>query len=273
MKYLTLDEIHAEERNMLKIVIDFFEKNNIVYYICGGTMLGAVRHKGFIPWDDDIDLFLPRPEFEKFERCAEKSNFYLAENIKLLAYDMGSMDVPFAKVENTQLKLSKDCLETNTQPYLWVDIFPMDGLPESDKETEKLYKKVIKLRRLFLALNANSLYLDNYSTSRAKKILKKILRVFANKKIKERVANKLDKLSKTYSYNDSKYVGCIVWGYGPCEKLLKSDVNSKEFEFEGLKVNGLECYDKYLSNLYGDYMKLPPVEKRKSHNLKVYREN
>ncbi len=267
--YLTIEEIHNEEANILRLIKDFCESNDITYYICGGTLLGAIRHKGFIPWDDDIDVLMPRKQFEKFEKLALEKK--IAENLDVISYDNGTMNYPYCKVVNRNIKISEECLKDKSEPYLWVDIFPMDGLPESDRKNKKIYKKVIRNRKLLLMLCAEENYIDNFSKSKIKRFAKKIIRGLLGKRFIKRIARRLDSLSKTYDFETSKYVGGVVWGYGPQERLLKSEVDDVELEFEGIKVNGLSCYDKYLTNLYGDYMTLPPVEKRITHEIKVYK--
>ena len=84
MNYLSIDEIHKEEVKILKKFISFCNENNLIYYICGGTLLGAIRHKGFIPWDDDIDVMMPRKEFEKLEKLLNEKK--IAENFKFISY-------------------------------------------------------------------------------------------------------------------------------------------------------------------------------------------
>lgn len=269
---LSLEEIHKEETEMLKRIIEFCDKNEIKYYICGGTLLGAIRHKGFIPWDDDVDLLFPRPEFEKFERIVKEKNCEISENLKVISYDLKTMKFPFCKVMNTNIVLDENCVQDESQKYLWIDIFPMDGLSEKKEENINLYNKVIKLRKKLLILVSNERYLKNYSKAKWKFLPKKIFKLLFKHKT-EKYAKKLDNLVKTYDYNSSKYVGGIVWGYGPQEKMLKEELEDIKVEFENLEVNTFNCYDLYLKNLYGDYMKLPPIEKRYNHNLKVYKIN
>ena len=129
MKYLTLEEIHKEETEILKKFISFCDENNLTYYICGGTLLGAIRHKGFIPWDDDIDVMMPRNEFEKLEKILNEKK--IAENLSFISYDNGNMHYPFGKVINTNIKIDDSCVKDKLEQYLWIDIFPMDGIPES----------------------------------------------------------------------------------------------------------------------------------------------
>ena len=159
--------------------------------------------------------------------------------------------------------------------FLWIDIFTIDGLFENEKDNIKLYKKVIKKRKmlcLYLAVDENIKKNDkNYKKRKVKKQIKDIIKFLLGKNKKIKLSKQLDELSKTYDFDKSKYVGGVVWGYGPQEKLQKNELKDTLVDFEGLKVNTFECYDKYLKNLYGDYMKLPPVEKRVAHNLNVYK--
>lgn len=268
-RYLTIEEIHNEEANILKLIKDFCESNDITYYICGGTLLGAIRHKGFIPWDDDIDVLMPRKQFEKFQEIASKKK--IGDNIDIISYHNGTMNYPYCKVINKNIRIADECLKDKLEPYLWVDIFPMDGLSENENDNKKLYKKVIKTRKLLLMLCAEDNYIQNFSKSKIKSIGKKVIRFFLGKRYIKRISKKLDKLSKTYDFEESEYVGGVLWGYGPQERLLKSELKDMKVDFEGMKVNTFECYDKYLTNLYGDYMTLPPVEKRITHEIKVYK--
>ncbi len=269
MNYLSIDEIHKEEVKILKKFISFCDENNLTYYICGGTLLGAIRHKGFIPWDDDIDVMMPRKEFEKLEKLLNEKNF--DKNLNFISYDNNSLPYPFGKVINTNIKIDETCSKNEYEQFLWIDIFPMDGIPEDTRECEKFYKKILRYRKLLLILYAEDNYIDNFSKTCLKRIFKKIIRVLFRKNYKEKIASKLDKMVKTYDFEDSKYVGGVAWGYGPQEKMLKENIKNCEVDFEKMKVNTISCYETYLTNLYGDYMKLPPVEKRITHEMKVYR--
>ena len=116
MKYLTLEEIHKEETEILKKFISFCDENNLTYYICGGTLLGAIRHKGFIPWDDDIDVMMPRSEFEKMEKILNKKK--IADNLSFISYDNGNMHYPFGKIINTNIKIDESCIKDKLEQFL-----------------------------------------------------------------------------------------------------------------------------------------------------------
>lgn len=271
-EYLTLEQIHAEQKNMLEEIDKFCKKEKITYYICGGTLLGAIRHKGFIPWDDDVDILMPRPDYEKFHEILKKYNYHLNESLIFRSFKYNNLLLPFGKVMNTKFKMQTHYYENEFDNYLWVDIFPMDGLPESNKKTEKIYKKVLFLRKVLATIEVKDEIIENESRNRWIILPKKILRKYYNKKSRViRLINRIDKISKKFDFETSKYVGGVLWGYGPQEKLLKSEVTSTKVVFEGMEVNTFSCYDKYLTNLYGDYMKLPPIEKRITHQIKIYR--
>ena len=269
MKYLTIEEIHEEETKILKQFIKFCDENDITYYICGGTLLGAIRHKGFIPWDDDIDIMMPRKEFEKFIELSQRKK--VGDKLEVISFYNGKLHYPFCKVMNKKIKADEKFLKDKSEQYLWIDIFPMDGIPEDNKKNEKLYKKVIRTRKMIKTLYAEDGYIEDITKNKIKTILKKILRLIATPNFKIKTIEKLEKLSKSYNYDTSKYVGGVLWGYGPQERMLKSEIHDCKVEFEGIQVNTMSCYDKYLTNLYGDYMKLPPLEDRISHEIKLYR--
>lgn len=270
--YLNIEQIHIEQKNMLEEIDNFCKKEKVTYYICGGTLLGAIRHKGFIPWDDDVDILMPRPDYEKFHEILKKYNYHLNENLIFRSFKYNNLLLPFGKVMNTKLKMQTHYYENEFDNYLWVDIFPMDGLPENNKKTEKIYKKILFLRKILATIEVKDEIIENESRNKWIILPKKILRKYYNKKSRViRLINKIDKISKKFDFETSKYVGGVLWGYGPQEKLLKSEVTNTKVVFEGMEVNTFSCYDKYLTNLYGDYMKLPPIEKRITHQIKIYR--
>ena len=212
---------------------------------------------------------MPRSEFEKMEKILNKKK--IADNLSFISYDNGNMHYPFGKIINTNIKIDESCIKDKLEQFLWIDIFPMDGIPENERECKKLYRKTRKYRRLLLILYAEDSCIENFSKTKLKKIIKKIMRMFIRKKHMEKISKKFNEISKTYDFNNSKYVGGVSWGYGPQEKLLKKDIHDSKEYIEGIKVNTKSRYEKNLTNKYGDYMKLPPVEKRITHDIKVYR--
>lgn len=274
-KYLSLAEIHKVETRLLAHVVQFCIDNNIKYYICGGTLLGAIRHGGFIPWDDDIDIMMPRKDFEKFESMAKENK--IANNIDVISLDNKTMLYPFCKVINKNFKVDKSTQSDSSEEFLWMDVFPMDGLSEDNAVNEKIYKQVKHARSIAMGLIVSDDFLKTFTKSKKKSIGKKIMRTIVREPLKSKLirANfvKMDSISKTYDYDSSEYVGGVVWGYGPQERMKKSHIHNYSVNFEGIEVNTMSNYDEYLTNLYGDYMKLPPVEQRVCHEIKVYQVN
>ena len=165
-------------------------------------------------------------------------------------------------------KVEKDYLDDPFDRWLWIDIFPMDGCPESDRELARTYKKVHRLRRIlkFMKLKPGT------GRSTLKKWLKPLFKgpallLFGRK----RTVRRIEKLARKYPYEESDTVAGIVYGYGVQERMVKAEFEPAwTFVFEGLRVKGPGCTEKYLTALYGDYMKLPPEEERKVHFMKVY---
>lgn len=262
-KYLNLREIQLEELKILLEVKKIIEENKLRYSLTGGTLLGAVRHKGFIPWDDDIDICMPRNDYEKLIEIFDKNN--KSNHLELQCYEKNNSFQPFAKVVNKKIELIDSSICDQERRYLWIDIMPVDGMPDDDKKLRKLFKINRRLAKL-LYISHYSILKDKYS-SLLKKICKMIIKPYAllyN-------GNSIIKNSKMYDYEKSEYVGCSVWGYGPQEKNLKEYMDEfVDINFEGHIFKSFKGYDQYLKNLYGDYMTLPPIEKRATHHITAW---
>ena len=271
-KSLSLREIQIEQTKMLKKIVEFCDKEKIKYYLGGGTMLGAIRHRGFIPWDDDIDLVMPRPDYERFHNIVKKNNYTIDGSLIVRSFKYDNLLFPFGKVMNTNFRLESHYYDNEYDNYLWIDIFPLDGLPESNIANKLIFKRVRFWRKILLMVEVRDDVIESESKHKfmifPKKIMKKF---FGSEKMLKRISNRMDRISRKYDYDKSNYIGGIVWGYGPQERLLKGELKDYTVEFENLQVNTMSCYDTYLKNLYGDYMKLPPVEQRISHEAKIYK--
>jgi len=266
-KELTLREMQIEETIMLKKIVDFCDAHNLKYYICGGTLLGAIRHKGFIPWDDDIDIMMPRREVERLEQIIKGRGDYLEKNIKFASCRLGNSNCTIIRVYNTEIEVDSNA-KAKEEKYLWLDIFPIDGLPESKIKRNIKFFKATLLKKLSRIVENDSGHQEKTIKNLLKESVKNIIRyIFKNRE--SNLSKQLEKNAKRYDYDTSKYVGVITWGNGPEETMLHSEMEDFEVEFEGLKFNTMACYEKYLTNLYGDYMKLPPENKRKTHISKI----
>ena len=180
---LTLKEIQQEQAKILKKLADFCKENDLTYYLTGGTLLGAIRHKGFIPWDDDIDVVMPRPDYDRMHQIVKEKKYHIDDNLILRSLQYNNLLLPFSKVMNTSLRMETHFYENEYDNYLWVDVFPMDGLPESDKKINKIYKKIWFLRRLLALVEVKDDIIQNESKKSWMILPKKIARIFLSNKI------------------------------------------------------------------------------------------
>lgn len=241
---------------ILQAVDKTCKENNLRYYLTAGTMLGAVRHKGFIPWDDDADIAMPRPDYD-----------FLMQNYKKLMpeqYEVKCMEnveefsAPFAKVYDKKTTLiEKKFMDTLGGVY--IDIFPLDGVPDGKIAQwwhffrYQYYKKVNYL-----------IYRDPYKHGHGPACWIPLL---AHKLYsREWMKKKLRKLMTAYDYDKSNLVVDHDDGW---KGVLKKEIlgTPKPVEFEGKEFAGIEQYDKYLSQKYGDYMTIPPHDKQHQHNF------
>lgn len=270
-KLLSLREVQLRELNILLDIDKFCKENGIRYALDSGTLLGAIRHHGFIPWDDDIDITMPRPDYEKFIHSYHSDN----KNLFIRAYELGNLDTPFAKICDRSLSVvqnHKYSNATDTDKYLWVDIFPVDGLPSSKAQIRSLYKKAV------FYIHIRGMIIAKLGTGRttAIKILRFLLKPFAMLYGSKRCMRALYDLAHENDYQKSKYVGIVTWalpsigGHSEYEMLREEYEQVEKAEFEGHMLPVPSCWDQYLTGLYGDYMKIPAVEDRPTHGIMVY---
>jgi len=258
------EEIKKKELNILLSFQEFCVKYDLRFYLSGGTLLGAIRHHGFIPWDDDIDVCMPRRDYERLIEIYLNDN----QHYHLRTTRLGNFTAPFSKLVDMGTWIDSQFTSDDMNRHLWIDIFPVDGLPESLYEVDKIYKQCDFYRRIFLLSDAK-LGEGKSSFHKYSKYILKPLSILYGKK---RCIKKIEQIAQKYPYEQCKYVGAITWGlYGEGERMLKSEFEKRVMvEFEGYKFPTFSCWDSYLHGLYGDYMQLPPVEKRQTHDMKVY---
>lgn len=253
----TLKKVHDVELEILDEFVKVCKKNKLRYFLVGGTLLGAVRHKGFIPWDDDIDVGMPRSDYDKFIKIAkeELDNNYFIESFE----NNNNYSLPFAKVmKKNTIFLESVKNNVNGGNGIFIDIFPFENITNNGLN--------YKIRYAFSYAIVDAVFYKNKLRA-LNKTMYPVLTLFFGMFSKKRL-NKILHFIMTRSKDDnSKYLSVLGAGYGfRKELMLRKDVlPTKEIEFEGRKYNGMANNDAYLSSLYGDYMKLPPVEKRTNH--------
>lgn len=266
---LSIDEIKKTELNILIEFADFCKKNNLKYYLAYGTLLGAIRHKGFIPWDDDIDVYMPRPDYDKFLKLTGFSPIKANLETRLYDYCAHTNIYPFAKIIDTDSIVYEKGKSKANVSGIWIDIFPLDAFPLEVNKAKKLFNKYLTLRK-FQDLATTYPFFANQNLF--KKIYKTVfvapfIRLYDVKKI----CKKMDLLAQTYSYEDSEAVADLTWGDNIESYVMKDELEpSIEVEFENHMFAAPNKWHEYLTRVYGDYMKLPPVEQRIVHGFTAY---
>lgn len=267
MLKISKDELKKRELSILLETKNFCENKHLKYYLAGGTLLGAIRHKGFIPWDDDIDICMPRKDYEYFV----KNFFCNKKKLEIRSNLLNNLDAPFAKIVDLNTIIDSKFDESEVNKHLWIDIFPVDGLPGNLREVEEIYNKCNFYRKILMLSNAKLGEGTTIFRKYSKYILKPLAKLYGGK----RCVEKIESIARQNQYSNSEYVGVVTWGLlGTGQRMLKSEFEkSVEVEFEGYKFAVFSCWDSYLKGMYGDYMKLPPKEQRKTHNMIVYLQN
>lgn len=267
-QYLTPIELHGELLSILQAFASFCDSHNLRYALVGGSMLGAVRHQGFIPWDDDIDVGMPRPDYEKLRSL--DAEFYEKTGYRLGGYrSLKLKDSPMVKIENEQI----DCLEMGTVPVkLWIDLVPVDGLPASDRLNWAICESAFVVRRvLSIMLTPRNERSGSFGGFIKDKIVGPTISAVPS--IAVATSKLLTTISTRVPFGSSAYAGIVSFGvYRSAERIPVSGwTDTVEVDFEGEKYQGISCWDEYLSQLYGDYMELPPEDKRETHGLSAWR--
>lgn len=266
---MTLKDIQNVSLNILKDVHAFCESHDIKYSLAYGTLIGAIRHKGFIPWDDDVDIIIPRPDFERFCREYKSSHGY-----ELYTPDDSRTFLPFARVcdnKNTQVRTA--CPWTFSSTGVWIDIFPFDGLPSDETEFLSLVKKIRGIQNKIIRLRTGR-YLKVSETISLKNLLYCII-----KKIQYFRYNIWDllhqhnQLIKNTNYENADFCGQLcVMDYPEKEHNPKEDFDYFiKMPFADSEFYVMCGYDNVLTRYYGDYMQLPPEEKRTPPQLRYIR--
>ena len=278
MREIGSKEIKQIQLDMLLVVYSYCKKNNLNYFMCGGTLLGAVRHKGFIPWDDDIDILMPRKDYEWL---LHNFNIGRKDTYKVASVEIGDEMPMMAGIFNTSTLLQfPDGREYDDNKHVFVDIFPIDDL--SNNKFIRVLTCYVKEMLIYCYLSSildfvpTKRYLDRDGgmfewRAKVRTLIKYILVSLLHKTRGRFWGCLINRVSRIWEGKDTNYQGCMVTGAhhnnGLSEILPKEIFSSAvKLEFEGHQLNAMVGYKEYLTSLYGDYMKLPPKEKQVSHH-------
>ena len=263
MEKFDIQRIHDKLLGILKYFDAYCRKNGLRYSLSGGTLIGAVRHKGFIPWDDDADIMMPRPDFDRF---VSKFNSEADPQYHLIV--PGDIEGTnwyingYAKLEDTATQSVEHGLRGIASFGLNIDIFPVDGVPDDYRSQKSFCRKARRYKR--------------------RSVLRQrpFGRIFQGPPLAMLQAymhpvsywmKKSEELTCTYDFGKSAYAGAIGGLHG-IDEVLPREVfeNYKEYDFEDARFMGIVDADAYLTQIYGDYMKLPPEKERSGkHELNV----
>ena len=260
MKPMTFEETRQVELEILTDVVNFCDKNGIHYYLAYGTLIGAVRHKGFIPWDDDIDIWMPRKDYNKFQKTYNKENPSGRYRV-VTPYDKVSRYTFLKVIDTKTIKIESNVNYSNGNLGVDIDIFPLDGQPTNQDKYLKWYNMLQKHYKLF------PYHILNAPISLKRKIIYQFLKLISGGR--NRILKKTAALHSLYSYDSSEYVGSVESCYNYDNDRYKKDwfSGSATVDFENKKFKIPNGYDEILTQLYGDYMQLPPEEKQVTHHL------
>ena len=243
---------------------EFCRRHELTYYLCGGCLIGAVRHKGFIPWDDDTDVLMPRPDYERFLKIYREENpserFVLLDDNDPKSF-CGNI---FAVLCDTDHTMVKEYQQDMDIPHgIPLDIFPIDGLADGKcaRYTQYFWTMVYSLfRSQTVPKNQGGLL------ALGSKIL---LGIFRSRKRRYKIWRYAQKRMSRYSFDESQNVAELCAGFYFMKKVYPKDLiynGTTEVEFEGKSFLAMKGYDEYLKIPFGNYMELPPEEERIPHH-------
>ena len=259
------EKLKQKQLYLLNEFLNICHNNQLQYFLVGGSALGAIRHKGFIPWDDDIDVALPRTDYNKFLELAQAQ---LGDDIFLQTFLTDKEyrnDFAKLRLEGTAF-IESSCRSLNINHGIFIDIFPIDGYPDQKRDIKKLNfrKKVARVyvRRAFHSKKQSSIKKRIKNNSRFL-----VCAVLCGFQSTSKVLKRIDKFYQKWDYNSCDEVVCHGGAWGELEHCPKVQYGKgTAAKFEGIDVVIPEDFDAYLKHKYSNYMQLPPIEKRIPHH-------
>lgn len=272
MQELTIKETQQISLEILHTVAEICEEQQIRYALIYGTLIGAVRHHGYIPWDDDVDIMMPRPDYERFlEYMKQHVNNY--PNLRVFNREE-CPEYPYmiTRISDDRYRIRME----NEKPFgmgVFIDIYPYDGLGMTKKEAVSYGLKGDRLSSLCYQATRQHFAFET-TKSRLRKVIKYPVYLVSRLIGKDFFQNRLQKLAGIKDYDRSEYVGCVIWlSWGEKDIFPRSWFDETiRMPFDKYEFRVPKEYDRVLRHEYGDYMQLPPEKDRVGHHCsKVYR--
>ena len=262
MQVISSEECKKIQLDILINVARFCDENNIRYSLAYGTLIGAVRHKGFIPWDDDIDIIMMRDEYEKFVAMYQDDSFVMVRG----EHQQNHLHVRIADC-HTRIVSNKGTRDEFYKNGVWVDVFPIDKVPDNKNKYKLFMRKIYLLCKLQLIAEVGG-----KGRKLSYKISFNILQFFLKPFGTFFGKMALRKMTK-YNHSDSNTVANVsLWYLHYPSFSIDIMKEFTELEFEGRLFHSISKYDEYLKGIYGDYMTPPPVTMRgHRHDYIAYR--
>ena len=263
MRQLTLRELQQFSLEILKDVAGFCERNGLRYSLGYGTLLGAVRHKGFIPWDDDIDIMMPREDYERFRAGYTSDRYSFIDN-----RNTKDCYIAFGRVCDTEKTVASSCIPwVKKDVGVWIDIFPIDRVPDDMETFRRVYDSLLLLMKFNIGVR------KVHTTSSSRFSIKKRLKIWSIKKLHPRLVKRdpadivkdMNTLISLVSPTESRHWSQLCCPDSGTEEFFNDDEINEyvKMPFEDSEFFVWKGYDKILRDSYGDFMQLPPKNKRK----------
>lgn len=265
MEQIKSEELKQLELNIFKKVIEVCERHELRYIVDYGSLIGVIRHGGFIPWDDDIDISMPRPDYEIFKKVFEEeispdSEYELRTGMK------NRIALPYIQVVNKNTVTVKKGRRDAFAQSVWVDVFPIDGAGNEKWELEQIYKEYwdhIHMSRKIIGRYTP--FLNPW------KQVRQFYWHYIRRGSLKKIIEEAERIMQTFDYESSSQVFCFCTIYGTKEENEKKYYEDRiEMSFEGISCKIPKEYDEKLRGIYGDYMKFPPEEKRTGHDYTAW---
>lgn len=269
-KELNLQDIQQAEFEVLKEIAQICEEKRFRYFLAYGTLLGAVRHQGFIPWDDDVDIMMFREDRDKlihYLKTEYQGKLVVCDRSSTKNYPYGIpriCDMSYKYVSTNPLEHFK------FEQGVFVDVYALDPCGNSRKESDRLFKRIQRINGLY------SCYLGIGSLNPMKQLVKQVIgfamRILRGSDYPKKIDREILETIKRSTTSNDKYLAEVAWAGN--YKIYEKDIFNGEckLRFNGCEFNAPKGFDTFLKRTYGNYMKLPPEEKRVPyHGYKIFR--